>query len=316
MAQSWYSVVDEEMASIDEMIRKGVRSSYPELNEMCENALNSRYHEVRPAISVLTYYVNGGKTASEAVANAICFEASFDGLHLHDRIDSNGKVLPGRKKKLFGKEPSTTKVIVAGDFMYVMGFRQAYSHSPKAVPYMMQASATISNAIFDLTDRMRDPEISEEDVWDLMKRKSAVEFQIIMESAANQAGAGEDALARMKECGMYIGSAVQIRSDMDDLFGIEGEKPLCHTLVTGYPTLALYHAMNDASIGQKVRDAYTNENLDPKQAKAVADLIKDSETISKCEQAIEVCKKNASDIIDGLPDSEYKAALKEFLQTI
>ena len=115
---------------------------------------------------------------------------------------------------------------------------------------------------------------------------------------------------------MYIGSAVQIRSDMDDLFGIEGEKPLCHTLVTGYPTLALYHAMNDASIGQKVRDAYTNENLDPKQAKAVADLIKGSETISKCEQAIEVCKKNASDIIDGLPDSEYKAALKEFLQTI
>ena len=316
MAQSWYSVVDEEMASVDEMIRKGVRSSYPELNEMCENALNSRYHEVRPALSILSYYVNGGKEASEAVANAVCFEASFDGLHLHDRIDPNGKVLPGRKKKLFSKEPSTTKVVVAGDFMYIMGFRQAYSRSPKAVPYMMQASATISNAIFDLTDRMRDTGISEEDVWDLMRRKSAVEFQIIMESAAAQAGAGEDSLARMRECGMQIGSAVQIRTDMDDLFGIVGEKPLCHTLTMGYPTLVLFYAMNDPAVGQKVKDAYAKEDLDPKAAREVAELIKGSDAVSKCEQAIEGCRKKALTLIDELPDSEYRTALKEFLQTI
>jgi len=316
MAQSWYSVVDEEMASIDEMIRKGVRSSYPELNEMCENALNSRYHEVRPALSVLTYYANGGKEASEAVANAVCFEASFDGLHLHDRIDSKGKVLPGKKKKLFGKDPSTTKVIVAGDFMYVMGFRQAYAHSPKAVPYMMQASAVISNAIFDVADRMRDTALTEDVAWDLMRRKSAVEFQIIMESAANQAGADEEALAKMRECGMQIGCAVQIHNDMDDLFGTEGEKPFFHTLITGYPTLVLCYAMNDQSIGQKVKDAFVNEDLSQKEAMAVAGLIKASDVVAKCNKAIEDCKKKASDIIDSLPDTEYRTALKEFLDTL
>jgi geranylgeranyl pyrophosphate synthase len=74
--------------------------------------------------------------------------------------------------------------------------------------------------------------------------------------------------------------------------------------------------MNDSAIGQKVKDAYAKEDLDPKAAREVAELIKGSDAVSKCEQAIEGCRKKALDLIDELPDSEYRTALKEFLQTI
>ena len=315
MAQSWYSVVEEELASVDAMVRKGIRSSYPELNEMCEAALTSRYHETRPALSILTYYTNGGKVPAEAVDNAVCFKISFDGLHMHDLIDEDGEVLPVRKKKLFKKEPSTTKVIVAGDFMYVMGFRQAYSSCPKAVPYLMQASATITNAIFDIVNRSHDTGLTEEEVIDLMERKSAVEFQIIMESAAAQAGADEDSLARMRECGSRIGTAIQIHNDIDDLFGGE-EKPRCLSLISGAPTLVLYNAMKDPVIGKAVADAFANTELSLKEARAVAESIKGSAAVSKCMAVIEDCKKRASEIIMGLPDDRYRAALLEFVGTL
>ncbi len=314
MAQSWYSVVEGEMASVDEAIKKGIRSSYPELNDMCEAALNYRYHEIRPALSILSYYLNGGKDPKEAVANAVCFKASFDGLHMHDLIDENGKVL-STKKKFFAKEPSTTKVIVAGDFLYVMGFRQAYSTCPKAVPYMIQASATITNAIFDIVNDLRNPEISCEKVMEIIRKKNAIEFQIIMESAAAQAGADEDALKRMGLCGCHIGTAIQIHRDMEDLFG-DGDKPRCHTLLTGTPTLIMFHAMNDSVIGQAVRDAYTNTELALKDAIAVANSIKSSNAVFKCKEVIEDCKRKASEILSSLPDDRYRAALLEFIGTL
>lgn len=314
MAQSWYSIVEGELASVDEAIKKGIKSAYPELNEMCEDALNSRYHEIRPALSILSYYLNGGKDPKEAVANAVCFKASFDGLHMHDLIDENGQVLPVRKKKLFAKEPSTTKVIVAGDFLYVMGFRQAYSACPKAVPYMIQASATITNAIFDIVNESRDPDISCEKVMEIMRKKSAIEFQIIFESAAAHAGADEEALKRMRECGCHIGTAIQIHRDLEDLFG-DDDKPRCHTLLTGTPTLVLFHAMRDPAIGQSVRDAYTNTELTHKGAMAIAASIKTSDAVSKCMATIEDCQKKAVGIISSLPDDKYRTALLEFIET-
>ena len=315
MAQSWYSVVEEELASVDEAIRKGVKSSYPELNDMCEAALNSRYHEIMPALSILSYYLNGGKDPKEAVANAVCFKSSFDGLHMHDLIDENGNVLVTKKKKLFAKEPSTTKVIVAGDFLYVMGFRQAYSSCPEAVPYMIQASATITNAIFDIVNASRDTEISCEKVMEIIRKKNAIEFQIIFESAAAHAGADEEALAKMRRLGCHIGTAIQIRRDMEDLFG-DGDRPRCHTLLTGSPTLVLYHAMKDPAIGKAVKDAYTRTDLTPKDALAVASSIKSSTAVQECMTVIEDCKKKAAEIVTGFPEGKYRAALLEFIEAL
>jgi len=316
MAQSWYSVVDEELASVDESIRKGVRSSYPELNEMCENVLSSSNQVLMPALIILTYYANGGKKAEEAIGNAVCFQASFDGLHLHDSVDSNGNVLPGKKKKLFSKDPSTTKVIVAGDFMYVMGFRYAYASSPKAVPYLMKASETVSNAIFDIVDRSRKPEISEEDVMDIVLRKGAIELEVVMECAAEQSGAGDEARKKMADCGRYIGTAVQIVNDIKDVLGGDGDKPLCHTLMTGYPTLPLYYAMKDSSVGQSIKDAYVNTSLSLKEARMVASQIGSTDAVAKCRETIEECKRKASEIIMTLQDSKYRSALIEFVGTL
>ena len=307
--------MEGELASVDGAIKDRIKSSYPELNEMCEAVLNSRYHEIIPALSILSYYLNGGKDPKEAAANAVCFKLTFDGLRMHDLIDEKGHALTMRKKKLFAKEPSTTKVIVAGDFLYVLGFRHAYSSCPKAVPYLIRGATSIADATFDIVSDSRDPEISCEKVMDDMRKKSAVEFQIIFESAAALACADEDALRRMGECGLLIGTAIQIRRDMEDLFG-DGDRPRCRTLLMGTPTLILFHAMNDPSIGRSVRDAYTGTGLTQKDVVAVARSIKSSDSVSKCQAVIEDCKRKASDIVSGLPEDRYSAALLEFIGTI
>lgn len=314
MDESWYSIVSSEVNSVDEYMRKGVRSAYPELNDMCEATLNSSYHYVRPALCLLSYHANSGQEPKDAIALSSCLESVFDGLHLHDLVDSDGKV-KNLKRKFFSGASSTTKVIVAGDFMYIMGFRLAYSSAPKAVPYLMRASASMSDAIFDIVDNYHNPDVTEEVCISILNRKSAVEYQIVMESAAKQAGA-EDRMDDMNRCGTFIGAAIHTMFDMMDLFGDGRNKPQMDTLISGYPTMPLFFAMDDPKIGAKVKEAFSSTSLSLREASDVVSTIKGSDAIDRCLAFIRENASKAKDYLASLPDSRYKAALSDYFDSI
>lgn len=310
MAESWYSIIRDEMSSVDDVIRDEVRSAYPELNDMCEATMRSRYHTVRPALCILSYHLCGGKDRDLAIYTASCFESVFEGLHLHDRIDSEGKVVGG-KKKLFDKVPSTTKVIVAGDFMYLMGFRLAYAKAPKVVPYLMSASASISDGIFMIANKEHNPSVTEQDCMDITVKKGAIEYQTIMACAAEQAGADDDAKAIMQDCGEYIGMALQIESDLDDLFK---DKPEMFTIKTGYPTLPIFYSMQDPEYGERIRELYSRKDLDQKEMADMVSMIKRTDATKRCEELIVEYYSEALKIINGLPASDYSKSLSDFVR--
>jgi geranylgeranyl pyrophosphate synthase len=311
MADSWHSVVDKELASVDSLMRSEVRSAYPELNEMCEDMFRAGHHESRVSLCALSYYLSGGKDVDIVVPTAACFEAVFDGLNLHDRIDSSGSVV-GAKKKLFSKGTSTTKVIVAGDFMYVMGFRLAYSRVPKVVPYLMRASASITDAIFAIVNRAHDPSITEDECRAIMEKKSIIEQCVIMECAAEQAGASEETIRTMSECGSLLGAVMQIRYDLEDLIGPKGQRASMNTMIAGYPTLPIYYAMQDPDAGQKIKDIFSKKDPSIKDLIQVAELIKSTDSFSKCRAIINDSLDRLREIVYGMKDSEYRAALLSF----
>ena len=307
--------MENEMDSVREVMEKEVTSAYPELNDMCEASHNSRYSQIRTALSILAYYANGGKNTQDAVYMASCIEAVYNGLHLHDKVDSDGKVR-AVKKSLFSKIPSTTKVIVAGDFMFLMGFRLAYAKAPDIVPYLMKASSSISDAIFDMVDNAHNADINEDTVMDIIRRKSAIEYSILFETAAKKAGAGEDVITKMFECGAYLGLAIQTRRDIDDLFGEGKKKAVMDTLMSGSPTLPLFYAMQDPAAGAKVREAFADKGLTRKTALAAVSAIRGSEAIPKCDKFIRECIEKATEILNGLSDSKYKTTLLDFAKEV
>ena len=316
MAEGWYSALNDELKSVDAVIMDEVRTAYPELNDMCEDTLSARNHELRPALCILSYYANGGKDRTEAVRISACFQTVFDGLHLHDRINGEGKVMVERKR-LFSKEPSTTKVIVAGDFMYVMGFRQAYAHSPGLVPYLMKVSASISDGIFLFVDHEHDPEVTEEVCMGILDMRRAVEFQILMESAAKLGGGSLEDVTRMNRCGQYIGRAVELMMEMEDLYGSkEVKKPPMDSLIAGYPTLPIYYAMQDARVGPKIKEAFADRQLGPKEAAEAVAMIKQTNSSERCRAHVAECRSKAVSLIKELPDSDYKTMLLAFTDTL
>lgn len=315
MAASWYSVVEDELSSVSDILDKEVRAAYPELNDMCESIASSEESQVLPAFNIVSYRAFGGSDVPTAVYMASCFQSAFDGLHLHDRIDGEGKVI-WEKRSFFSKVPSTTKVIVAGDFMYVMGFRIAYSKVPKMVPFLTQASGSISDAIFKIVDASHNPDMTEEMAMDILIGKEAVEFRVLMESAASLAGADEGVCARARECGEQIGMAIGIAKDIDDIHVISKKKLPMERFAAGYPSLLAYYAMKDESSGKRIRELFSRSDLTKKDLLDAGALIKGTDAIQRCEALKDDCKKRAKELLSGFTDSRYRDALAEFVDSI
>lgn len=315
MAESWYSIVEKDVESVDEVLINGVMRTYPELNEMCKEMIVSRDHKVRPALGILSYYANGGKDPEVAINMAASFGAVFDGLHMHDMIDADGNV-KGMKKKLFHKFPPTTKVIVAGDYMYIMGFRMAYDKAPKVAPYIMKVSTMISDGIFSQTDRLGDATVTKDECLELIKKRVASELSVMMECAAKEAGADESVMTEMGILGEELGIGLKIRSDMEDLFGNGKTVPQMDTLMQGIPTVPLCLAMADEAIGEKVRQAFSDKGIQKKDAERIVSLMKTAGIQGRCEYIITEYGRKARDIINGLPDSDYKSSLLSFIDTL
>lgn len=315
MAESWYSIVEKDVESVDEVLIDGVMRTYPELNEMCKDMIASRDHKVRPALGILSYYANGGKDSDTAVYMAASFGAVFDGLHMHDMIDADGNV-KGMKKKLFHKIPPTTKVIVAGDYMYIMGFRMAYDKAPSVAPYIMKVSTMISDGIFSQTDRLGDSTVTKDECLELIKKRVASELSVMMECAAKEAGAKESVIADMGVLGEGLGIVLRIRNDLEDLFGNGKGIAQMDTLMQGIPTVPLCLAMADESIGEKVRQAFSDKDIQKKDAERIVSSMKAAGIQERCEDIIKEYGKKAREIISGLPDSDYKSSLLSFIDTM
>lgn len=297
--------MSEELDSVQTVLRTEVRSAYSELTAMCESVQSLDEHIMRSALCISTYYACGGTDKDKAVRTAASLDSCLDALHLHDTVDSNGNVIVNHKRFL-QKEFSTTKIIVAGDFMYTVGFIQTYGHVPELTPYLIEMSQSITSSIFDIVNREHDPEVTEEDCINILEGKFAKESEVIMKSAADLAKADERTYERMMECGKLLGTASRLSHEINDLVGDKGAQL---TLMMGHPTLPIYYAMQDKVVGAEVKEMFSTKDLSPKEASRVAKLVKSTDSITKCRAIIDDCLDKAKSIINTLNDSIYRTAL-------
>lgn len=309
MAQNWYSSVEAEMSSADDNVVKEISLAYPELYKMCSSTLESNQHRIRSAISMLTYHALGGTDKGTAVSLGMSLEPVIIGLETHDRIDGDGKVIDSRKK-LFSKGSSTTKVIVSGDYMYIVGIRNAYNYAPKVVKYIIKASSVRANAIFAIQDNLKNSSVTEDECKRLVRSLVAVDFLTLMESAADLADADQATIERMGECGSYIGMAVKVQEDLLDLVGTGKDRPAMQAFVEGRVSLPIVYSIQGSG---QVREAFAKADLTQKEAQALLPLIRSTDCESRCKEFIAECMSKARSIIEGLKESEYKDALLSYI---
>lgn len=309
MADSWHACIEDELRSVEELMMKDLESENPELTEMCQYVIASGGKRIRPAVCILTYYACGGKDPSLPINIGAAFEIIHSATLIHDDINDMGEMRRGRKT--LHREYTISKAIIAGDYMFAMGFRLLAMAAPHIVDYIVDASASMGAGEFVQKDFEHASSVSEEDYLGIISGKTAKLFEASAKSGAAVATQNMTLLETIGRYAHQIGMAFQIVDDTLDVTGDPNNtgKAVGTDLLEGKPTLPVIYAMQDPAVGPRIRELFEKQEASMDDVREALRLINSTDAVSRCLEKAESIADDSIALMDSVPDSVYKSAL-------
>ena len=309
MTQQWHSCIADELSQVEDLMMENLESENAELTEMCQYVISSGGKRLRPSLCILGYKVCGGDDVRKAIDVGSAFEIIHSATLIHDDINDQGDVRRG--KKALHKAYTITKAIIAGDYMFAMGFRLLASAAPQIVGFVVEASASMGAGEFVQKDFEHETSVTEDDYLQIIEKKTAKLFEAAAKSAAAVAGADAETLEALGQFALDVGLAFQIVDDTLDVTGDPGKtgKAVGTDLIEGKPTLPVIYAMEDPTVGDEIREIFETEEPTEQDVAHALELIQRTDAIERCLAKAEEIGARAPADIACLPDSKYKDAL-------
>lgn len=294
---------------MEDLMKRDLGSDNPELTDMCVYVVGAGGKRLRPSLCILSYYACGGKDGSVPVRIGAGFEIVHSATLVHDDINDQGEVRRG--KKALHRQYTISKAIIAGDFMFAMGFRLLAAAAPHIVDYIVDASASMGAGEFVQKDFEHETSVTEDDYLQIIEKKTAKLFEAAAKSAAAVAGADAETLEALGQFALDVGLAFQIVDDTLDVTGDPGKtgKAVGTDLIEGKPTLPVIYAMEDPTVGDEIREIFETEEPTEQDVAHALELIQRTDAIERCLAKAEEIGARAPADIACLPDSKYKDAL-------
>ncbi len=160
-------------------------------------------------------------------------------------------------------------------------------------------------------EKARRLDISEDIYFEIIRQKTASLIASCCAMGASSAGASPSLVARMKEFGLRIGMAFQIKDDLFD-YGSDGiGKPVGIDIKEKKMTLPLIHALSKASWleKRKIIGIVRNESDKVGKVKEVIDFVRASDGIAHANRVMQRFYAEALDILKEFPESAYSRSM-------
>lgn len=316
MTEPWHSCISGELEKVENLMLRDLESENPELTEMCQYVISSGGKRLRPALCIMSYGAVGGKDMMKPVKVGAAFEIIHSATLVHDDINDQGEIRRGRKT--LHKEYTVSKAIIAGDYMFAMGFRLLATEAPQIVDYIVDASASMGAGEFVQKDFEHASSVTEDDYIEIITGKTAKLFEASSKSGAavaNADGAMLEALGNFSHC---IGLAFQI---VDDTLDVTGDphntgKAVGTDLIEGKPTLPVIYAMQDPDKGPRLIELFEKADVTTDDVAEALELIRSTDSVDRCLSKAREYVDEAVGYMDSVPDSIYKDALLDLASYI
>ena len=288
---------------------ENLESENDELTEMCQYVISSGGKRLRPSLCILGYKVCGGEDVSKAIDVGSAFEIIHSATLIHDDINDQGDVRRG--KKALHKAYTITKAIIAGDYMFAMGFRLLASAAPQIVGFVVEASASMGAGEFVQKDFEHASNVTEEDYIRIITGKTAKLFEASMRSGAAIANADTETMDALGNYAFTLGLAFQIMDDTLDVVGDSRNtgKLVGTDMIEGKPTLPVIYAMEDPVAGDRIKALFEKVDVTTDDVHEAIDLIRTTDAVARCASRAEEYIAAAKQYLSVLPDSAYKDSL-------
>ena len=316
MSEPWHSCIDGELEKVEEIMMHDLESENPELTEMCQYVISSGGKRLRPALCILSYGAVGGEDMMKPIKVGAAFEIIHSATLIHDDINDQGEIRRGRKT--LHKEYTISKAIIAGDYMFAMGFRLLAAEAPQIVDYIVEASAAMGAGEFVQKDLEHASKVREEDYIRIITGKTAKLFEASSKSGVAVANADSAMLDALGDFSFNIGLAFQIVDDTLDVTGDPNNtgKAVGTDLIEGKPTLPVIYAMEDQVHGPRLVELFEKVDVTMDDVREALELIRATDSVDRCLARAREFVDQAVACLERVPDSIYKNSLLSLAQYI
>ncbi|MCS6874547.1 MAG: polyprenyl synthetase family protein [Pyrinomonadaceae bacterium] len=268
---------------------------------------------LRPALCVLSHHcISGGKVSESLIKMATVMEMLHTATLVHDDIIDNAEKRRNRPSvnARFGNQTA----VLMGDWLYMKAFEVS----------LKERNLEILDILTNVTRKMTEGEliqlttigridISEEEYFDILRRKTAYLFSACCEIGAILAGADDSAKVALREYGMNLGIAFQLTDDLLD-FSSSDEvlgKSAGADLIEGKVTLPLILLLEKKpEFAEKLKIIMYDGNYDRISREEILRELEESGAIEKARKQANDFAEKAKKNLELLLNSEYRSTLE------
>lgn len=206
--------------------------------------------------------------------------------------------------------------VLVGDFLLSRGLLLSVDNGDfDLLKIVSEAVREMSEGELLQMAKARNLDITEEVYYDVIRQKTASLIASCCAVGAAASGASEDDIRQMKEFGLNVGMAFQIKDDLFD-YGVEEiGKPLGIDIKEKKMTLPLIYALQKASSSKRrhIIRLIKNKSDQPRKVREVIDFVKASGGIDYAKEVMKSYFNKAQQILELFPASEYRKSLGELV---
>jgi octaprenyl-diphosphate synthase len=302
---------EADLRLLEERFKNYFHSDIALIPEITDHLISSGGKRLRPLLLLIAADMCGYRGERRFPFSAV-IEFIHTATLLHDDVIDRADTRRGKPSanNVWGNSAS----VLVGDFLYSKSFKLMSDDGDIAI---VQLLSTITNEmsegeVFQLV-KCGDLEMTEEDYFYLIQKKTAILISASCSIGAILAAVNGNSIAALGNFGMKIGTAFQLTDDTLDYVAEEEEfgKSIGMDLKEGKITLPLIHALKGCSRKEKelVKSAVLNENLEPGDTKEILGLIQKYKGIEYSLKKAGSLVSEAKVILDTFPDSPAKQSL-------
>ncbi len=301
-----------EMDLFEQKFRLSMSSRVALLNRITYYIVNRKGKQMRPMfVFLVAKMVANGQVSERTYRGASVIELIHTATLVHDDVvdDSN-------KRRGFFSINALWKnkiAVLIGDFLLSKGLLLSIDNNDfDLLKIISVAVREMSEGELLQIEKARKLDITEDIYYEIIRQKTATLIAACCSLGAASVKPNSVEVETMHKFGELIGMAFQIKDDLFDYGSKSIGKPIGIDIKEQKMTLPLIYVLNNCSKKDKnwLINSVKNHNKDKKRVNQVIEFVKENGGLEYAVSKMKSFQKDALNILETFPESDYKASLK------
>ena len=300
-----------EMELFEQKFQLAMSSKVALLNRITHYIVNRKGKQMRPMfVFLVAKMLNNGEVSERTYRGASVIELIHTATLVHDDVvdDSN------RRRGFFSINAlwKNKIAVLIGDYLLSKGLLLSIDNNDfDLLKIISVAVREMSEGELLQIEKARQLDITEAIYYEIIRQKTATLIAACCSLGAASVKPNSKEVEDMRKFGELIGMAFQIKDDLFDYGETKIGKPTGIDIKEQKMTLPLIYALNNSTKKEKawLINSVKNHNKDKKRVKEVIAFVVEKGGLDYTENKMAEFQKEALELLNTYPESEFKTAL-------